>query len=61
MKVLFRLGILLALIFGAFASYSAGFSTGIFFFVILGALLEAAFWFKIFPIKPTGVTKASSS
>ncbi|WP_412970771.1 hypothetical protein [Glaciecola sp. MF2-115] len=40
--------ILLALIFIAISFYSYGNSTGMFIFIILGFLFEAAFWLKLF-------------
>ncbi len=51
MKTLYRYLIISALLLAAIASYSYGSQTSMFIFVILGFALEAAFWFRIFPIK----------
>ena len=48
MKSLYKSLILIALVIGAIASYSYGSSTGLWFFIILGALFEGAFWLGIF-------------
>lgn len=51
MKTLLRYLIIFAFLMGAIASYSAGNHTGMFIFVLLGFLLEGAFWFGLFPLK----------
>lgn len=51
MKTLYRVLILLALLVAAIASYSVGSQTGMFAFIILGFLLEGAFWLGLFPAK----------
>lgn len=43
--------ILAALIIAAIACYSYGSSTGLFVFIIIGAIFELAFWFGIFSRK----------
>lgn len=43
--------ILFALIVAAIASYSYGSSTGLFVFIIIGAIFELAFWFGVFSKK----------
>ncbi|ARD46393.1 hypothetical protein [Colwellia sp. PAMC 21821] len=55
MKVFHKWIILAALLFLALASYSYGFSNGVFAFVALGIIFELAFWLKIF-----GKTQRSS-
>lgn len=52
MKIILRLVIVLALLAAAIASYSAGISSGVFIFIVLGFLFEAGFWFGLFPRKP---------
>ena len=51
MHVILRTLIALILIIGAISAYSYGHTTGLFVFVILGFLLEGAFWLKLFPLK----------
>lgn len=51
MTILLRVAMGLILLFLALASYSYGFDTGIFVFIILGFSLEMAFWLNIFPLK----------
>lgn len=51
MKSFYRFLIIVALLVGAISSYSMGVESGIFLFVILGFVLEGAFWFGLFPIK----------
>lgn len=51
MKQLYRWLLIIVLLLAAIASYSAGSSTGVFLFIILGFLLECAFWFKLFPLQ----------
>lgn len=51
MKTLLRYAIIFAFLLGAIASYSAGSRTGMFIFVLLGFLLEGAFWLGLFPLK----------
>ena len=51
MHVVLRTLIALILIIGAISAYSYGHTTGLFVFVILGFLLEGAFWLKLFPLK----------
>ena len=43
--------ILAALILAALTCYSYGSSTGLFVFILIGALFELAFWFGIFSKK----------
>jgi len=43
--------ILAALIIAAIACYSYGSSTGLFVFIIIGAIFELAFWFGVFSKK----------
>ncbi|CCQ10029.1 hypothetical protein PALB_8940 [Pseudoalteromonas luteoviolacea B = ATCC 29581] len=51
MGKMYRILILLALIIASLICYQYGGQTGIFVFIILGFLFEAAFWLKLFPIK----------
>lgn len=51
MKIILRLVIVIALLAAAIASYSAGISSGVFIFIVLGFLFEAGFWFGLFPRK----------
>jgi hypothetical protein len=51
MKTLYRYIIVFALLVAAIALYSAGNQTGMFIFIVLGFLLEGAFWFGLFPMK----------
>tara|TARA_Y100001937_G_C6899804_1_gene232773 strand:+ start:233 stop:403 length:171 start_codon:yes stop_codon:yes gene_type:complete len=51
MKTILRLMLILALLFAAISSYSYGSTTGTFFFIILGFVFEAAFYFKLFSAK----------
>lgn len=48
MKVFHKWVIIAVLLFAALASYSYGFSEGVFIFVGLGIVFELLFWFKIF-------------
>lgn len=48
MKVFHKWVIIAVLLFAALASYSYGFSEGVFIFVALGIVFELLFWFKIF-------------
>ena len=50
MKGVYRFLIAMVLIVAAIASYSAGSSTGLFAFVVLGFMFEAAFWLRLFPV-----------
>lgn len=50
MKQLYRWLLIIVLLLAAIASYSAGSSTGMFLFIILGFLFECAFWLKLFPM-----------
>jgi len=51
MKQLYRWILVFVFLLAALASYSAGSSTGVFLFVILGLVFECMFWFKLFPTK----------
>ena len=51
MKVIYRILIVLALLLAAISAYSIGNQTGMFIFVILGFLLEGAFWLGLLPKK----------
>ena len=51
MKVIYRLLIIIGALLGALACYSMGMQSGIFLFIILGFLLEGAFWFGLFARK----------
>ena len=51
MKTLLRYLVIFALLLGAIAAYSAGNSTGMFIFVLVGFLLEGGFWLGLFPMK----------
>jgi hypothetical protein len=51
MKLLYRWILVFVFLVAALASYSAGSSTGVFLFVILGFLFECGFWVKLFPTK----------
>ena len=51
MKSVFRYLLIFALLIGALSAYSYGNQTGVFLFVLLGFVLEAGFWFGLFPIK----------
>ena len=51
MKSVFRYLLIFALLVGALSTYSYGNQTGVFLFVLLGFVLEAGFWFGLFPIK----------
>ena len=51
MKSVFRYLLIIALLVGALSAYSYGNQTGVFLFVLLGFVLEAGFWFELFPIK----------
>jgi Sec-independent protein secretion pathway component TatC len=51
MKKLNRWILVVVFLVAAIASYSAGSSTGVFVFVILGFLFECGFWFKLLPSK----------
>ena len=51
MKTLLRCLLVVAFLMGAIAAYSAGNRTGMFIFVLVGVLLEGAFWFGLFPLK----------
>lgn len=51
MKAIYRIVIALVLLAAAIASYSKGIQSGVFLFIILGLVLEGAFWFGLFPIK----------
>lgn len=51
MKIILRLVIVLALLAAAIASYSAGISSGVFIFIVLGFLFESGFWIGLFPRK----------
>lgn len=53
MPKLLRITLSFLLLCAALASYSAGFDSGLFIFILLGFLLEAGFWFGLFPIKRT--------
>ncbi len=48
MNIFYKWVILAALLFSAIASYSYGFSHGVFIFVGLGMILELAFWLGLF-------------
>ncbi|SNY43144.1 hypothetical protein SAMN06297280_0539 [Arsukibacterium tuosuense] len=51
MNAFYRFFIIIALLVAAIFSYSLGSQTGMFIFVILGFVLEGAFWFGLFPFK----------
>lgn len=51
MKGIYRILIALALLVAAITSYSMGVHLGVFLFIILGFVLEGAFWFGLFSIK----------
>ena len=51
MKGIYRILIALALLVAAITSYSMGIQSGVFLFIILGLVLEGAFWFRLFSIK----------
>jgi len=51
MKSVYRYLLIVALLIGALSAYSYGSQTGVFLFVVLGFVLEAGFWFGLFPIK----------
>ena len=51
MKGIYRILIALVLLVAAITSYSMGIQSGVFLFVILGFILEGAFWFGLFPVK----------
>ena len=51
MKRIYRYLLIFALLVGALAAYSYGNQTGVFLYVLLGFVLEAGFWFGLFPIK----------
>jgi len=48
MKQIYRWSILSVLIVVAISFYSYGSSTGMFIFILLGFLVEIAFWLKLF-------------
>ncbi|GAB3020624.1 hypothetical protein [Bowmanella dokdonensis] len=54
MKQFYRWILVFVFLAAALASYSAGSSTGVFMFVILGFLFECGFWLKLFPAKKKG-------
>ncbi|GFD68499.1 hypothetical protein KUL106_17620 [Alteromonas sp. KUL106] len=51
MKGIYRILMALALLVAAITSYSMGVHSGVFLFIILGFVLEGAFWFGLFSIK----------
>ena len=51
MKGIYRILIALVLLVAAITSYSMGIQSSVFLFVILGFVLEGAFWFGLFPVK----------
>ena len=51
MKGIYRILIALVFLIAAIASYSMGIQSGVFLFIILGLVLEGAFWFGLFSIK----------
>lgn len=51
MKGIYRILIALVLLIAAIASYSMGIQSGVFLFIILGLVLEGAFWFGMFSAK----------
>ncbi|KZN33685.1 hypothetical protein [Pseudoalteromonas luteoviolacea] len=53
MSVVYRILIALVLLVCAISAYSFGNSAGLFGFIILGFLFEAAFWLKLFGRKKT--------
>lgn len=48
MQTLYKWIVLTVLILAAMASYSYGFSEGVFLFVIVGVVFELSFWFRLF-------------
>ncbi|QUX96231.1 hypothetical protein C0J08_12870 [Marinomonas sp. CT5] len=58
MKGIYRIFIALVLIVAAIASYGMGIHSGVFLFIILGIVLEGAFWFGLFPIKRQKISLA---
>ncbi|GEA06985.1 hypothetical protein KUL42_17460 [Alteromonas sp. KUL42] len=54
MKIILRLVLILTLLAAAIASYSAGISSGVFIFIVLGFLFEAGFWSGLFPTSRRG-------
>jgi hypothetical protein len=52
--------ILAALILAAIICYSYGSSTGLFAFIIIGAIFELAFWFGIFSKKENNPTRENT-
>jgi hypothetical protein len=51
MKTIHKWIILCSLLFAAIASYSYGFSQGVFAFILIGVIFELTFWFNIFKTK----------
>ena len=51
MNAVYRVLIALVLLVAAIASYSMGIQSGVFLFIILGLVLEGAFWFGLFSTK----------
>lgn len=51
MNGVYRIIIALFLLVAAIASYSMGIQSGVFLFIILGLVLEGAFWFGMFSAK----------
>ncbi|ESP91153.1 MULTISPECIES: hypothetical protein [Pseudoalteromonas] len=51
MKLAYRLLIAFILLVAALSAYSYGNANGVFAFVILGVVFEAAFWLRLFPKK----------
>lgn len=51
MNGVYRILIALFLLVAAIASYSMGIQSGVFLFIILGLVLEGAFWFGMFSAK----------
>lgn len=51
MKGIYRILIALVLLIAAIVFYSMGIQPGVFLFIILGLVLEGAFWFGMFSAK----------
>jgi len=55
MKIFHKWIILAVLLLAAFTSYGYGFSQGVGIFIVLGVILELAFWFGVFGKKHKNV------